>query len=1084
MLQRITIFITLLCFLACSSDEETSTTLFQEIKKADSGLIFNNKITETNAVNFYRHQYLYNGGGVGIGDINNDGLSDVYLSSTQGKDKLFINKGKMRFEDISEKAGIDKYDGCKTGINIIDINQDGWKDIYVARAGWSKKPADRTNLLFINNQDGTFTESAAKYGLNDSNCSVQSVFFDYDKDGDLDMYLTNHPQIFNEPMVNLIAKTKNPPVESTDKLYRNDGNNHFTDVSKEAGIMNYGYGLGMIAADFNNDNWTDLYITSDFAPRDLYYINQKDGTFKEALTDHFAHSSYFAMGVDMVDINQDQSLDLFIDEMLAADNKRQKTNMAPMDMERFNILTENGFYYQYMRNSFFINNGEGYFSDVAPYSGIDKSDWSWSCLFGDYDLDGDDDLLIANGWLKDTQDKDFSKKTNKLAEKTNNKLSFQDVTKMLKSTKLVNYAFEYEGDLKFKKVSKEWGFDFKGFSHGMATGDLDNDGDLDIIVNNNNDNVSLYRNTKKSKNFLSIQLDGPEGNKDGLNAKVYVYSDKRTQFKEFQTCRGFQSSVDYNIHFGFSDDELIDRLEVVWPDGKYQNVTSVKKGKLMRIKYAPEGIKNLQKPTRLFEKKDDVALFVHEENSYNDYDDQILIPHKLSQLGPALAKADVNGDGLEDYFVGGSAGNVSRMYIQNSDGNFGAMTQSAFENHRKYEDIIAHFFDYDKDGDLDLLVASGSSEFIKQKDLLKDRIYQNDGKGRFSFVHVLPSLNLVTGSVSSHDYDADGDLDLFISSRLEPGFYPKPTDAYLLENNKGRFTDVTDKIAPEMKEIGLICSSTWADVNADGKSDLIVAGEWTDIIAFIQGDDGFEKQNLLKEAKVGWWNVLKTGDFDGDGHVDIFAGNLGENYKYTASDEAPFEIYSEDMDQNGKYDIVLGYNQDGTLFPVRGLQCSSEQMPSLAEKFPSYDEFGDSDLFKVYGTALESALHYKANCFSSGILWGAADGTFTFEKLNYESQLAPIQDVVIEDVDADGDMDFIAVGNWYMAEVETPRADAGIGVVLINEGGRKLRSLPYSESGFLARYDARKIISVKNSKGESVYFVGNNNGKLEEFVGR
>ncbi len=1080
MIQRIIFFASLLAIISCASEESSSTTLFQEMDSEKSGLVFNNQITESNAVNFYRHQYLYNGGGVGIGDINNDGLSDVYLSSTQGKDKLFLNKGKMRFEDISAKAGIDQYTGCKTGINIIDINQDGWKDIYVARAGWSKNPADRSNLLFINNQDGSFTESAKKYGLADTNCSVQSTFFDYDKDGDLDMYLTNHPQIFNEPMVHLIEKTKNPPVESSDKLYRNDGNNHFTDVSKEAGIMNYSYGLGMIAADFNNDDWIDLYITSDFAPRDIYYINQKDGTFKDELTDHFAHCSYFAMGVDMVDINRDQSLDIFVDEMLAEDNKRQKTNMAPMDMERFDILTQHGFYYQYMRNSFFINNGEGYFSDVAHYSGIDKSDWSWSCLFGDYDQDGDEDLLIANGWLKDTQDKDFSKKTNKIAAKQNNKLSFDDVTKMLKSTKLENYAFEYEGDLKFKKVSQEWGFDFKGYSHGMATGDLDNDGDLDIIVNNNNDNVSLYRNSSNSDNFLTIKLEGPKGNVDGLNAKVYVHTNKGTQYKAFQTCRGFQSSLDYLVHFGFAQNEVIEGVEVIWPDGASQSVKSVKKGKKIRIAYAPNGSKKSGKSNPMFEKNTE-KLFTHKEIIYNDYDDQVLIPHKLSQLGPALAKADVNGDGLEDLFVGAAAGRTSMLYIQTESGTFETTNQKAFQKHKQYEDVQAHFFDYDQDGDQDLIVASGSSEFIQNKSLQRDRLYTNNGQGTFSYTDILPKLDIVTGSISSHDFDEDGDQDLFISARLEPGYYPKPTSAYLLENKNGRFIDISDEKAPELQELGLITTSTWTDINGDGKTDLLLAGEWTDIMAFIQDEAGFKKSNVLDQAKVGWWNVLKTGDFDQDGHLDIFAGNLGENYKYLASDEAPFEIYSDDMDGNGKYDIVLGYNSDGTLFPVRGLQCSSEQMPSLTEKFPTYEAFGDSDLFKVYGNALNEALHYKANCFSSGILWGEGDGRYSYQKLGYESQLSPIQDVVIDDLDQDGDLDFVAVGNWHMAEIETPRADAGIGVVLINEGQRQLKALSYPKSGFMANKDARQIVQIKDAQNKRHFFIGNNNDVLEQY---
>jgi len=662
--------------------------LFSSIPTSQSKVDFNNKVIENGDLNYFVYTYLYNGGGVGIADINNDGLSDLYFTSTQGQDKLYLNKGNFTFEDISTAAGIDKYDGCKTGVTFTDINYDGWMDIYVCRAGWSDNPKDRTNLLFINKKDNTFLEASKIYGLADGSYSIQSSFFDYDKDGDLDMYLSNHPKVFRQPLETVLDKIQNPTLPNSDKFYKNNGNGTFTEVGKEVGIFNHGWGLGIATVDFNNDGWTDVYISNDFQPHDFYYVNNGDGTFTESLKEYFPHCSYFAMGVDAVDIDNDKNLDVFVGEMMSEDNKRQKTNMAPMDMDRFNLIVNSGQHYQYMRNSFHRNNGNGYFSDIAEYAGISQTDWSWSSLFGDYDNDGDNDLLIVNGWLKDTQDKDFSNAANKLARENNNKLSFEKTSSFLKSTPLENYAYRYEGNYKFKKVSKEWGFDHTGYSNGMAYGDLDNDGDLDIVVNNMNDEASIYSNNASS-NYLRIKLAGPPRNKYGLNSKVTLHTTEGDQYKELQVTRGFESSCEPVVHFGLADGATVTSLDIEWYDGQQQTINNIKANQVLQVNYTDATAatkKTSSAPTLLTDLTASSINFEHREKYYNDYDLQVLLPHQLSQLGPSLATGDVDGNGYDDVYLGGSAGQSGALYLQSSDKKFSKSNSNIWSQDAKHED--------------------------------------------------------------------------------------------------------------------------------------------------------------------------------------------------------------------------------------------------------------------------------------------------------------------------------------------------------------------------------------------------------------
>ena len=1069
---------------------ENSGKVFDLLPAAFTGIDFNNHLEETNKVNFYTYQYLYNGGGVGIGDINNDGLSDIYFTGTIADDKLYLNKGGMKFEDITLSAGIQQGNGLKTGVSMVDINADGLLDIYISRSGWFEKAEERANLLYINQGDNTFKESAQEYGLAETGNSVQTAFFDYDKDGDLDCYVANHPGFQLSPQ-EVMQAMQYPPDQYRDKLYRNNGNNTFTEVSKEAGIYNFAHGLGLAISDYNQDGWPDVYIANDFQGSDLYYLNNGNGTFTEKVKSLTSHISYFAMGSDAADINNDGLLDLFVAEMLAEDNQRQKTNMADMNPDLFWQLVKSGNHYQFMRNTLQLNRGRGSFSEIAYLSGLSNTDWSWAPLFADFDNDGHKDLAISNGYLNDTQDKDLKKVVKEKGGAVNEKgnFSIEKMLKLTKSTRIKNYVFKNEGDLEFSNKSADWGFDFAGYSNGMAYGDLDNDGDLDLVVNNFNDPASVYKNTISDRavgQYLLIDLEGPQQNSKGLGTKLTLKTQEGDQFQEFWVARGFQSSCDQKIHFGLFEGDKIQELKVEWPDGKIQVLNSIKTNQRLTIKYVEAIAQKKFIPTIIpfFKGNRSKPLFIHRENFYDDYKKEILLPHKQSQNGPKIIVGDINGDKLEDFYIGGAAGQAGVLIGQQANGKYGASSRAVFKADSAYEDLGGVFFDADGDGDQDLYVISGGNEFEPNSTYLQDRLYLNNGQEGFKKAHnLLPQMLSSGGTATASDFDGDGDQDLFVGGRLTPGKYPYAPRSYVLRNEGGRFVDVTEAVAPELMYPGLITSAIWTDFNGDGTDDLIAVGEWTGILMF--KNDGGELINVSKQygmdQQTGWWNKVLAVDLDKDGDQDYILGNLGLNYKYQASFEEPFEVYANDFDENGSTDIVLGYYNNGTCYPVRGRQCSAEQMPMIAEKFPSFEEFGSANIKKVYGDKLDEALHLKANNFASSILMNNG-GEFELHQLPVEAQFAPINGIIATDFNYNGTVDLLLAGNLFQAEVETGRADAGRGLLLLGDGKGNFETVSQEESGFFAPFDVKDLAMIYTGVDKPrVVLVANNNFSLQVF---
>jgi hypothetical protein len=1114
---------TTITFISC---EKHTAGMFQQLSSSQTGINFNNKITENDSMNIIDRQDIYNGGGVGIGDFNRDGLPDIYFAGNMVSNRLYLNKGGMRFTDITNGAGVRGEGKWAKAISVVDINNDGWPDIYISES-FSTDPAKRENILYINEGLGkngipVFKDMAKEYGLNDNSYTTQAAFFDYDNDGDLDVYLAINafskgdiPNVFR----NVFTNGQHP---NTDRLYRNDwdsakGHPYFTNVSREAGILQEGYAHGITVCDINLDGWKDIFVTNDYLSQNILYINNGNGTFTNECKDYFKHTATNSMGCDVVDINNDGLSDVVELDMNSEDNYRKKTTMTAGSYQTNLLNEEYNYQYQYIRNMLQLNMGNSLgkkdslehpvFSDVGFYAGIGETDWSWAPLVADFDNDGFRDIIVTNGFPKDIRDHDFTVYLNSFYG-TDSK---EKLLSKCPVVKIANYAFRNNGGITFTNVTKDWGLDQPSFSNGAVAVDLDNDGDLDIVINNMDDIAGIYENKLNEKkdishHYLKVALQGDSPNKDAFGSWVKIYYNDKQQVYETNPVRGYLSSVPNITYFGLGNTTKIDSLIVIWPDNKMQKFINIKADQQINIKQSEAkehySWKKFPLDTAAWFKEitDSLQLNYHDpQKDFNDFSRQILLPHKLSQYGPAMAVGDINNDGLEDFIVGGSSGNSAVIFLQKRNGKFEkrSLLDSVEASLKLVDDAGILLFDADGDHDLDLYITSGGNEQEPGSASYQDRLYINDGKGNFSLDSLaLPKNYNSKSCVRAIDFDKDGDPDLFIGERVVPWNYPKPVSGILLRNDTKngvvKFTDVTSKVAPFVKDIGLISDASCVDYDNDGWPDLVIAGEWMPI-AFLKNMHGTFVNETSKSGigdNFGWWNSLKAIDIDKDGKIDFLAGNLGENSFFSGNKKFPIHNYYNDFDNDGTFESITTKflkDKNGVYkeYPVENWYDIVARLPIFKKKFPTYKSFAEATINEFFDkNQFMNAIKSRANYFASSYIHNLGNGKFEIKPLLPAAQLAPVFGIIADDFNNDGKTDIILSGNDYGAEVTNGRLDAFDGLVLEGDGKGNFKPLSIKQSGIYLPGDGRSIVSVKNNKGDDIYILSQNKGFLKAYINK
>ena len=1068
--------------------------LFEKLDAARTGVTFANRLPESPEFNILNYLYYYNGGGVSVGDVNGDSLPDLYLSSNLESNRLYLNKGDFKFEDVTATAGVGGPPGWKTGVTMADVNGDGRLDIYVSAVRYLTMQG--RNMLYINNGDGTFIDRAESYGLAHAGYSTQAAFFDYDADGDLDMLLLSH-STHTERAIGNTTRRDVRNATAGGRLYRNDGA-RFTDVSADAGIFGgiEGYGLGLVVSDLNMDGCPDVYVANDFQEQDFLYYNTCRKRFTESIATATTHTSRFSMGVDAADVNNDGRPDLVVGDMLPETESILKSSASSETYSLFKLRLRAGYHPQYARNTLQINRGGGEFSEVGFLAGVEATDWTWSLLFADLDNDGRKDLFVTSGIFRRPNDLDYinyigneSVQASLANGVTRENLS---LLKQMPTVPVVNHAFRNDGDLRFTDMARAWGLAQPGYSNGAAYADLDNDGALDLIVNNYDAPVSLYRNRSRAQSangYLTVVLHGTGRNTAGLGAKVMVTQGARTQLLEQSPTRGFQSSVDPRLHFGLGRDSVVDSLIVVWPDRRFQVMTDVAGNRRItlsqrdargRWNYAAR----LRDTPLLRDVTDSIRTsYVHVENDFDDMDREPLMPHLLSTEGPALAVGDVNGDGLDDLYAGGAKWQPGRLLVQQRDGNFIASDSAVFAADSITEEVDAVFFDANGDRHPDLYVVTAGNEFWGSMPELRDRIYLNDGRGHFSVLKdALPPI-LENGSCAvPGDFDGDGDLDLFVGTRVVAKQYGMPPASHLLQNDgRGHFTDVTKALAPMLLDVGMVTSAAWLDQDGDGRLDLVVVGEWMPVKVLRQESGRFVDRTTEAglAGSEGWWNHVTAADLNADGRLDLVLGNHGLNSYLSASSSEPAEMYVFDFFGNGTIEQLITFYKRGVSYPLASRDEMVKVMPALRAKYTSYKAFGASRLQDILpADELKQARRLQVKTFASAVAIAGANGRFTLRALPVEAQFAPVHAAVVRDLDGDGRTDLLLGGNFNGAPPMLGRADASYGLLLRGAGDGTFTAVDMPKSGVRIRGEVRAMHSLRRADGSTAIVVARNNDRL------